>query len=371
MTPITRSPRDPLELVLHIGTGKTGTSSIQAFLHRRRPKLERLGVLYPDSPGIGRHRWLGLYLQSDDEIARQLAVRRYDATEPAEFRRLFDQRLGAEIARARPARVVLSDELLYGSPRAVMERLGSFADRYGSRLRIVVYLRRQDDHLASRYQQVVKTGEVRRLAERVRAVGVGGTYDYHARLARWREVVAPDLLVVRRFERSAFVAGSLYQDFLDAAGIEARAEDLGVPRIRNASLDAESVELLRIVNLLRLEDPEAATGLPGNLVLERELSASGHGPTLTLPEAELDTFMARWAESNRRVAQEFFGADELFTAPRKTEGTTAVQRLDPDRLDHYLTLLRLPEAAQRPLRRLVEREAGSGASAGSGPAGSF
>jgi hypothetical protein len=80
-----------------------------------------------------------------------------------------------------------------------------------------------------------------------------------------------------------------------------------------------------------------------------------------MPVSFLDAFMARWEESNQRVAVEMLGDDssELFRAPRKTANTTTEQYLDPERLDHFLTLLELPEQVHAPLRALVEREARS------------
>ena len=46
-----------------------------------------------------------------------------------------------------------------------LRRLKRFAGRLGDRLRLVVYLRRQDDHLVSRYQQELKVGRVERLGD--------------------------------------------------------------------------------------------------------------------------------------------------------------------------------------------------------------
>jgi hypothetical protein len=72
--------------------------------------------------------------------------------------------------------------------------------------------------------------------------------------------------------------------------------------------------------------------------------------------------MEQWEASNRAVAREFLGDEtgQLFRAPRKTRNTTTEQRLDPARLDHFITLLELPERMHSPLRRLVEREAKGG-----------
>jgi hypothetical protein len=40
-----------IDVYLHIGTEKTGTTSIQAFLDRNRSRLRSQGVLYPELPG--------------------------------------------------------------------------------------------------------------------------------------------------------------------------------------------------------------------------------------------------------------------------------------------------------------------------------
>jgi hypothetical protein len=212
----------------------------------------------------------------------------------------------------------------------------------------------------SRYQQVVKTGETRRLVERP-SPDVK-TYDYYDRLSTWTRLLRPDEFVVRRFERDRFVDGSLYQDFLDAVGIPAQADELTQAETRNESLDAESVEFLRILNILRAENDAAAGLVKVDRRLVKVLADASTGPTLTMPSPYLDEFMAGCAESNRRVAREFVGdaSGELFDMPRKTRDTTTEQHLDPERLDHFLALLDLPEQTHAPLRALVEREAKAG-----------
>ncbi len=350
-----------LDLILHIGSAKTGTSSIQAFLHRNRNRLADLGCLYPLTPGRRRHRRLGLFVQPKEALADTPGWDREGFSSAEAFRKAFRRRLFTEINRSGPSRVLMSEETLYGSPDEVLRRLSRFAHRIAGNLRLVVYLRRQDDHLVSRYQQLVKVGETRRMAERMRQVDFSKTYDHFARLRTWKDLVAPDELVVRRFERDSFVDGSLYQDFLDAAGINLRADELEpVEEPLNESLDAEAVEFLRILNIVRAENDAAAAALPPrNRPLVIRLAEATKGPTLTLPAPLLDRFMARWEESNQRVAREILGDEsgQLFRMPRKTGNTTTVQHLDPDRLDHFVTLLELPEQVHAPLRRVAEHGA--------------
>ena len=353
-SPLTR----PLDLILHLGMGKTGTSSIQFFLRDNRERLAELGVLFPRTPGGARHGRLGLYTKSGEELANAPEWGRQKQSDPKEFRKVFRRRLFSEIERSGLSRLLLSDEILFGSSVPALRRLRRFTDRIAESVRLVAYLRRQDDHMVSRYQQGVKIGRVLRLSEWSQE-DMTSLYDYHSRLRAHEQLLAPDQLVVRRFEPTSFVDGSLFQDFLEAAGIAARAEDLAPVKNRNESLDAESVEFLRLVNLHRVESEGATPGLIDNRAMVSRLVANSTGPVLTMPARFLDEFMQRWEETNRLVALEYFGDPhgQLFHLPRKTHNTTTEQRLDPARVDHFLELLELPEPLHPSLRRLAEREA--------------
>jgi hypothetical protein len=351
------SPNEPVDLVVHVGSGKTGTSSIQQFLRKNRDRLARLGTLVPRSPGDGRHVRLGLYIKSDDALDSRLSWRRTGFSSPAEFRADFRERLSAEITESGLPRVLMSDEGVYASSEEALGRLRDLATDLARSLRLVVYLRRQDDFACSRYQQSVKTGCVLSLHDWLHDESTW-LYDYAAWLDRFGQVLAPVDLVVRRFEREAFSGGSLLQDFVEAAGIDARAEDLAPVTSRNQSLDAESVEFLRLLNLHHVEEDGERPGLIDNRAVVPTLMKASAGPTLTLPDEVLDAFMARWEESNRAVATDVLGdqSGQLFRAPRKTRDTTTEQWLDPDRLPHFFELLELPEQMHAPLRRLAERE---------------
>jgi hypothetical protein len=346
------------DVVLHLGVGKTGTTTIQHLMRQSRPALAEHGYLYPRTPGPVRHAKLGLYFRSDEELASMPAWHQLRAQSPERFRRRFRRRLMAEIADAQPDCVVFSDEALYGLSRPSVTRLRAFVDELGGDVRLVVYLRRQDEHLTSYYQQHVKIGETRRLAEWA-ADDRASTYDYARRLAYWETAMAPASLVVRRFERRAFKDGSLEADFLDAAGIKG-VEPVTLPRA-NESLDAETVEFLRVYNLYLVRHAGETAGLIDHRELVRRLVAHTSGPTLTLPGAELEAFLARWQPSNSEVAARYFGEPELFAGGRK-EGTTAVQHLDPARVDHFLEIGELPGGVRDEVHRIAVDEARRGGS---------
>src|SRR6478736_5349615 len=102
------------DVVLHVGMGKTGTSTIQVFLRDNRERLAELDVLYPRSPGRGRHHRLGLAVKSDDDMVRSPEWPWEGQDRPARFRRTVQRRLLAEIERSDLSRVLLSEEILFG-----------------------------------------------------------------------------------------------------------------------------------------------------------------------------------------------------------------------------------------------------------------
>ncbi len=349
---------EQIDVVLHIGTGKTGTTTVQDVLARSRAALHERGTLYPRAFGRARHLRFAFFVMPDAEVLRSPEWRRAGtpAASPRELRRTVRRRFRRELTPG-VRRVLISDEALYRRSVATIRGVRRFTAARGGSVRVVAYLRPQDEHLASNYQQVVKGGEVARLEEWA-GTDLSHTYDYHANLARWRDHLEPQRLVVRTFEADAFVGGSLVADFLDAAGLEVTAGELAAPVRRNESLSAEAVEVLRLLNLHRVEHQGAQAGLIANREQVARLRQVP-GPTLTLPGEQLDRFLERWAASNRRVASEFLGhgTSELFRSPRRSADTTAEQRLDPDRLDHYLELLEIPEHEHASIRRIAEREA--------------
>ena len=122
-----RTPDDPgrrtHQIVLHLGAGKTGTSSLQYRLAANRNVLAAHGTLYPRTPGGARHTRLGMFAKSDEELVRTGAWRRMGRPDPRRFRRRFRRRLLQEIADADAGRVLFSDEALFGLPDEAVRRL--------------------------------------------------------------------------------------------------------------------------------------------------------------------------------------------------------------------------------------------------------
>lgn len=347
--------RRPVDLVLHVGATKTGSTSIQEFLAHNRTTLAAHGLLYPHTFGDLRRLRLSLMVTPDDALPNRLWLRSgLGDTEPAEFRSSMRERLVEEIEASGCEQVLLSDETLFGAPPSTVTEVRRLADGIAGSVRVLVYLRRQDDHLVSMYQQAVRGGAVQRIADwslRPRH----RIYDYHRRLTMWRRRVTSDGIIVRPFEPEAFAGGSLVSDFFAAAGIPTPERGLEPVAVQNERLGAEATEFLRLLNLFRRQSSDVDHQELGNRSFLPQL-AELPGPALTLPKAALDEFMDQWEESNRAAAREFLGRDELFLTPRKTSGTIATQGLDLARFEELVELLDVPAWARDGLREVAARE---------------
>lgn len=315
------------EVVLHIGTGKTGTSAIQRFLADHRDELAAGGVLYPRAMGPVRHTHLGHSAKLDEHLVGSLVWQRGGHTDPAAYRAHHEAALLDEVREARPDRLLFSDEGLYALGPVALRRLRAQLDRVARERTVLVYLRPQDEHLVSRYQQSVKVGETATLAE-FAARDHSDLYDYARRLAMWEEAMSPARVVVRPFQRDRFAGGSLIGDLAAAVDLP-----VAVPQaqdVRNESLDAEAVELLRLLNLAAVAKG-ARPGAIDNLAVVDRLATLPRGPVLTLPDDVLDAFAAQWAAGNAEVERRYLGGAPLFTGSRRGSVTTTHQGLSPER----------------------------------------
>lgn len=324
-------------LYLHIGTEKTGTTSIQRFLRANRELLRARGVLFPLAPGDQNHTALTVAAQKDRKRGPLRTI--FQVRTPEDVRWLRERlvsELRAEVQAADYSIAVMSNE--HCSSRLVEEpdvaRLRDLISGLFEAIYVVVYIRRQDELLLSSYSTGVKSGSTAPLrlpAEKA----LETRYNHWNLLSLWSAVFGRERIICRKFEDESLVAGNVIDDFLDAVGLDSALPFLR-PENLNESLDAVTLEFLRLFNrnVPRLTE-DGLNPLRDNVV--PLLSAISDGPLLTLPQDELSRFMAQFASSNRKVALEYFGSettgsdDPLFgrradNRARTEQGNLTVER---------------------------------------------
>lgn len=294
---------------LHIGTEKTGSSTIQKFLSLRRQGLRARGILYPVSPGDENQMKLATFAMSAGkmtDLQAQYGVSSADDV-PA-FRARFAKDLSEEISASKAKTCVMSGE--HCSSRLIedseVERLRDLLFPLFSQVFVVVYLRRQDDYLLSSYSTDVKFGK-REVCHIPTPDEAAARYTYDTLLDRWARVFGPSALIVRRYERRLLRKGDVLEDFLNIVA-PGQTDGLERPPNENVSLDVETLEWLRQFNhyMPFLVDGQINPAR-GNIAIL--LEAISKGARFTLPAEDLAGFMERFRDSNRRVAELYFNGD--------------------------------------------------------------
>jgi hypothetical protein len=348
-----------VDLYLHIGTEKTGTTSVQKFFKANREILAENGIVYPHAPGKQNHMGLAASAQDVSKrgpLRKSLGIKSED--DAIKFRAEMLSGLAEELA-ARPYKLAfMSGE--HCSSRLIEDEevqwLKDELSKFFDNIHILIYIRRQDDYLLSTYSTAVKSGAtypLRLPTERA----IEQRYDHWDVLSRWARIFGRDRIICRKFERTNLKSGDIVADVLDIAGID---PNLGFTRPEdvNEALDAETLEFLRLFNKFvpRFEGREV-NPLRDNIV--GLLSKVSDGPLITMEEGELDRFMALFGESNRKVAEEYFGGaiqasdNPLFLPRSDKRARTREAVLTPERAVELCAMLWQEKQAQ--VDRITER----------------
>ena len=300
------------ELFLHIGTTKTGSTSIQFVLEAQRRELLAQGAYYPKTHGAKRHLLLAFAAAGSGRFRQMSGDAIWQGMEPAARLDAYRVEFAAELAglQKRTDRVILSAEqfgLMLRAPEQI-QRLHDMLAPHFTKITVVIYLRRQDSHYASMYAQMLRMGNLHLpdLAA-VRAISFNTDYDYAELLSRWTSVFGEDAVVPRLFERTSAAPFDVVDDFLHFCRVKLSLPPDDDKRARNPSMNLVGQSVLLKVGeaLQRKTGTKHIDGFLWNKVAEAVTAASpGQGWQPTQDEAR--SFLARFEESNEAVRKRWF-----------------------------------------------------------------
>lgn len=313
-----------LPAVLHIGTEKTGTKSLQTLLARNRDALRARGVVYTRSLGERNNRELATYAMRegvfDDTALAEHGIRDEDGR--TAFRADVERRLGDELdqVRDRARLAIFSSEHLQSrlKTEAEIRFLKALLERLRlDVVRVVVYLRHQPDLIWSLYSTALRMGATT-TPPTTPDKHLIHLCDHRQTILRWGAVFGVERVVPRLFRQDTFVGGSLLADFAHTVGFS--LDGLVMPERRNESLTHAGQELLREVNLrlqARAVQPTAAQRQ--RLITLVQQRYSGAPPPIP---AELDAACEKvFGEANEWVRERYFPAlERLFDPTERTVG---------------------------------------------------
>lgn len=313
------------DIVLHIGTEKTGTTSIQDALHSQAASLAARGFGVPRSVGYPNHTGLAMAAAEPDWVT--------DLSAPYPTEHLADA-LAAEVATM-PAGIhtlVLSNEHCHSRlpDVASVQRLHRMLAPLAETVRVVVYLRRQPELAISRMSTLFRHGAT--ISQALPPPGHDEFfYDYAALLDRWTEVFGRAAIDARLYTEAQQLDGGVVADFFHRLGVPPPVQT----RTLNPSLDQVAQEILRIAN-------SAGLSLPPGLLEKLEERHRGAGATPT--RSEVAAWLSYYATSNERVRASWFPEREsLFDDDMSFYPETKPPAPTADEL--VLAALRCAEAA--------------------------
>lgn len=302
-----------MNLILHIGIEKTGTTSIQNALHANGEILGNAGYYLPLSIGGRNPRDIATYAmrhgREDDVFTKGAPSKAEKGSIDQEIRGRFNREMDSLPSAVHT--VLISCEQLHSRLFYLdeVEKLRELlADRFTS-VKVVVYLRPQAALAASLYTTALwyKTTLSFEVFMENHQQKNPKYYNFMDLLDRWEAVFGAENMVVRRFARSEFPEGNVVHDFIEY-GLQ-RPELIGdfeEAPLRNESLSVAGQQLLRLYNSVSILKESSRTSLRIRRVVRHALirwfSGSGQKPS----EHHIQRYEEAYSEGNERVRKRYF-----------------------------------------------------------------
>ncbi len=201
-------------LVLHVGSAKTGTTSIQSTLFWHPP--EKLFRFVSLDTVFGNQLMLTAFSRQPRHQNRYFSetMSQRQKRKMYEFSPRYLSKSLQDCAR-KGLTPVISAEVLWGFEREDLQAIADFARRFGFEIRVVGYVRPPVDFLESIYQQGIKVGRVKHLEFVIeRSLST---------LSRWKNfdtIFGKANVDLYLFDRNRFPNGCVVQHFCQSIGLD-------------------------------------------------------------------------------------------------------------------------------------------------------
>lgn len=226
-------------LYLHVGMDKTGTSAIQEFMYINRELIFKSTDLYYPHTGIwidhSHHPFAFSILNLENYTENTL----WDLLE----------KLTSEIESKN--KVLISSEcFLTATTVPNFNIFQKYIDNNFTQIKAIIYLRRQDLWLESKYKHCILSG----LEVSLEELKKPDFLNYKQYIDQWARVVGKDNIIVKIYETSQFLNGSIFEDFCSIFGLTLTEEYIVPAYLVNSSLGVYGCEFKKMFMRLNSED---------------------------------------------------------------------------------------------------------------------
>lgn len=270
------------DIVIHIGLRKTGTTSIQKFLHANRGLLLEKGILYPSSGlPVKESRYAHHDLAADLTGIRPPTV-------PGSWEKLSD-----EISEFNGKLIFISSEIF---SVAITEKIEELRKRLsGHKVTILLYLRDPAKFIVSLYKAQIKGhNEFRSFRNFIRRKPEW--IDFDPLVESWQRVFGPENLVLKNYDE---LAGGdlLLSNLIDSIGLSDSSAEFRFLEKANVTPDDKVVAAIRILNYLKKKIPMPASAKEKIKIMVADLNKGNERGQMLL--ARYQPFLPKMAVSRK------------------------------------------------------------------------
>ncbi len=319
-----------MKAVIHIGTEKTGSTSIQSFLLENRQALIQEGFYYPKSLGLLGHRKVSAYCLENNQQDDYFKLKNLTSLEKIEqFKAQLKSDLNKEM-KAIPSNihtVIFSSEHLHSRLKSSSEvqNLHDLLSHYFESFEIICYLREQLDTCISFYSTTLKSGNPTSFENHLKGCRPESHYyNYFNLLSLWEGCFGHNAIQPSIFEEKEFINNDLLDDFMSKLNVSLIGKLEKPNQNFNTSLSHTGQHVLLSVNQAF---PEVANPLNYNNTIRSKcndiISKNLKGKMAFPSHEQCKTILDSFKESNQQLLERYFpNRKKLFEHPNPIEETT-------------------------------------------------
>lgn len=228
-----------MQVILHLGMPKTGTTALQDALIELNPALRERGILYPLlRTRLPNHNFLSLL--TGNERKMNGLFRDFIRKDPDYLTQTIPKAwkdLESQIKEAQPRKLILSAEMLFAAlPFEKENPLKEKLQELSTDIRLIAYFRRPSRQYLSAVQQRLKNAYT---------ISPPSPMNVRRHVELWEKSMNCSLTALC-YDRDALIGGDITTDFLTRFTSEDERAGLQIPSIRsNETISAEAMEILQ------------------------------------------------------------------------------------------------------------------------------
>jgi len=303
-----------MKCYLHIGTEKTGTTSIQLFFSDNRTLLAEKGYYYLESLGLPHNKFLPLAainLSRRYGLTKKLKLITDD--ELLEFQKNIQLRLKNEVEKLpHYAKVICSSEHIQSRLTTVeeIERLKIILNEVGlDDITVIVYFRNPSKTANSLFSTSIKGGETLRNVPPPTEEYYENICNHKKTVEKFASVFSKEKIVIRLFRKDKFKNHSLIHDISSIIGIDSYLDELTIPEHQNKALSLLGLMILRNLNeKIPIYNSDGVNNQRNDLV--NIITEYFSEPKFVMDKELYQAYDSYFAQSNQWIRENYFPEEE-------------------------------------------------------------